>query len=88
MVGVLRRSAEGNIKHIFAVIGISLIAVLWLSVYKLVIKEEWLHGEAVFLPDKLGWLVGVTIILAFLVLFYVFAVWIEHRNKIKDGAKQ
>jgi len=80
-VGILRRSAEGNCKHIFAIAGVALIAGLWMPVQTLMEREGWLQGKAVFLPDKFGWTGGVIVTLAVLTGFYFFISYMESRKK-------
>jgi len=80
-VGMLWRSAEGYIRHWFAVLGAMLVAGLWVPIYGSQVGTGKLYGSPLFLPDKFGWggtLIGV---LAILIAFYIFVTWIELKKK-------
>ena len=78
---MLWRSAEGYIRHWFAVLGAMLVAGLWVPIYGSQVGTGKLYGSPLFLPDKFGWggtLIGV---LAILIAFYIFVTWIELKKK-------
>ena len=81
MVGILWRSAEGYIRHWFAVLGAMFVAGLWVPIYGLQVTQGDLYGRPLFLPDKLGWEGSLIITLAILTAFYLFVTWVEIRKK-------
>ncbi len=81
-MGILRRSAEGHIKHLFAVLGAMLVAGLWVPIYGYQVGEGWIYnGEEIFLPEKFGWAGAVLITLVILIGFYIFVTLIEKKAK-------
>jgi hypothetical protein len=58
-----------------------LVAGLWVPVYGYQVTEGNLYGNAVFLPEKLGWEGAVLGTLTVLTTFYVFVTWIEVKKK-------
>jgi len=80
-VGILWRSAEGYIRHVFALIGTMFVAGLWVPIYGAQVGKGWLYGKPVFLPDKFGWGGALILTLAVLIGFYLFVTWIEVRKK-------
>lgn len=84
MVGILRRSAEGHIKHLFAILGAMLVAGLWVPVYGSQVGDGPLYGEGVFLPERLGWAGALITTLTILIGFYIFVTWLEKKAKKKS----
>ncbi|OGP64382.1 MAG: hypothetical protein A3K22_00055 [Deltaproteobacteria bacterium RBG_16_42_7] len=82
MVGILRRSAEGHIKQLFAILGAMLAVGLWIPFLAPKIK---LAGESIFLPEKLGWTGALAVSITFLVAFYIFAALTDRTRIIKKN---
>ncbi|MBI5741214.1 MAG: hypothetical protein HZA16_10900 [Nitrospirae bacterium] len=78
---MLWRSAEGYIRHWFAVLGAMLVAGLWVPLYGEQAGNGRLYGKAVFLPEKLGWGGSLITVLAALAFFYILVTWIELKKK-------
>jgi len=78
--GILRRSAEGHVRHWFAVLGAMLVAGIWVPLYGHKVGDGWLYGKGVFLPDRLGWAGALTASLSVLVLFYFFVLRLERKK--------
>ncbi len=79
--GILWRSAEGYVRHWFAVIGGMLAAGSWVLVYGAKVGEGWLYGPKVFLPDFLGWPGALVVSIAVIVVFYFILVLVEVSKK-------
>lgn len=80
-VGILWRSAEGYVRHWFALLGGMLAAGSWVLVYGQTIGKGWAYGPKVFLPDTLGWTGALIAAGAGLAAFYLFLTWMEVRKK-------
>lgn len=80
-MGIIGRSAEGYVRHWFAVLGAMLVAGLWVPFYGSQVGTGRLYGTPVLLPEKFGWGGALFITLSVLTLFYFFAAWIEFRKK-------
>lgn len=81
MVGILRRSAEGHIKHWFAVLAAMLTGGLWVPVYGSQVGTGQLYGKRVFLPDMFGWAGALIFSIAILIAFYIFITRLEAGKK-------
>jgi uncharacterized membrane protein YedE/YeeE len=79
--GILWRSAEGYIRHWFAIIGGMLAAGSWVLLYGAKVGEGWLYGSKVFLPDVLGWPGALIVSSLMLVVFYIILVLVEVKKK-------
>jgi len=79
--GILWRSAEGYVRHWFAVIGGMLAAGSWVLVYGAKVGEGWLYGPKVFLPDVLGWPGALIAASLLLTIFYILLVFVEVKTK-------
>jgi uncharacterized membrane protein YedE/YeeE len=79
--GILWRSAEGYIRHWFAIIGGMLAAGSWVLLYGAKVGEGWLYGPKVFLPDVLGWPGALMVGSLALVFFYIILVFVEVKRK-------
>lgn len=79
-VGVLWRSAEGYIRHWFALLGGMLAAGAWVHIYGQQVGKGWLYGPKVFLPDFLGWFGASVVAILALAAFYLFLTWLEVRK--------
>lgn len=80
-VGVLWRSAEGYVRHWFAILGGMLAAGSWVLIYGQTVGKGPLYGEKVFLPDTFGWPGALAVAGLTLVAFYVFLTWVEARKR-------
>ncbi|RJQ20544.1 MAG: hypothetical protein C4560_04920 [Nitrospiraceae bacterium] len=78
---MLWRSAEGYIRHWFALLGAMLVAGLWVPLYGEQAGNGRLYGKTIFLPDKLGWGGALIGMLAILSAFYFFITWLELKKK-------
>ncbi|MFC1917574.1 YeeE/YedE thiosulfate transporter family protein [Chloroflexota bacterium] len=75
--GILWRSAEGYVRHWFAIIGGMLAAGSWVLLYGAKVGEGWLYGPKVFLPDVFGWTGALIAGGLMLVVFYIVLVLVE-----------
>ena len=80
-VGILWRSAEGYVRHWFALFGGMLAAGSWVHIYGAQVGKGWLYGPKIFLPDALGWGGALAASAAALAVFYVFLTWMEVRRR-------
>ncbi|MFV2031920.1 MAG: YeeE/YedE thiosulfate transporter family protein [Gammaproteobacteria bacterium] len=79
--GSLWRAGEGQIKLWVAIVGFALAA----SLYRAWLTDSgWLMklGDAVFLPDIIGWKLALASILGIMFLWYLFVVWNEASKKL------
>ena len=79
--GILWRSAEGYVRHWFAVIGGMLAAGSWVLLYGAKVGEGWLYGDPVFLPDVYGWPGALVLGFGILIAFYIILVLVEVKKK-------
>jgi len=75
--GILWRSAEGYVRHWFAIIGGMLAAGSWVLLYGAKVGEGWLYGSKVFLPDVFGWPGALIVSGLILAVFYAILVLLE-----------
>lgn len=87
MVGILRRSAEGHVRHWFAVLGAMLVGGLWVPVYGSQVGTGPLYGKGVFLPQMFGWTGALIFTVAILSAFYIFVTMIERKKKVPAGGR-
>jgi hypothetical protein len=82
--GSIWRAGEGHVKLWCAVAGFAL-ATSWLRQF--MEKENLLRhlGKSVFLPDLTGWSLALAIIVAVLLVWYLFAAWNEKSQKFVAG---
>lgn len=80
-VGVLWRSAEGYVRHWFALLGGMLAAGSWVHIYGSQVGKGWLYGPKVYLPDILGWAGAIITSIIVLTVFYLFLTWVEVRKR-------
>lgn len=76
-IGILWRSAEGYVRHWFALFGGMLAAGAWVHIYGDQVGKGWLYGSKVFLPDSFGWLGAFVVAGLALSIFYLFLTWVE-----------
>lgn len=79
--GILWRSAEGYVRHWFALLGGMLAAGSWVHIYGNQVGKGWLYGPKVFLPDALGWGGALAASVAVIVISYLLLTWWEVRRK-------
>jgi len=79
--GILWRSAEGYVRHWFAIIGGMLAAGSWVLLYGAKVGEGWLYGPKVFLPDVFGWPGALVVGSLILIVFYIILVLVEVKKK-------
>jgi hypothetical protein len=79
--GSIWRAGEGHVKLWVAVVGFALSASLTRRVLE---TTGWLQrlGQAVYLPEVLGWPGAMAVVLAVLALWYLFAVWNERSRRL------
>ncbi len=78
--GVLWRSAEGYLRHWFAILGGMLAAGSWVHLYGQKVGQGWLYGPKLFLPNLLGWGGALAAASLTLALFYLFLTWVEAKK--------
>ena len=77
----LWRAGEGQVKLWVTLVGFALSGSYF---------REWLEesgwsmklGEAVFLPDLIGWKLGMTVVIVLMTSWYLLAVWNEVHKKL------
>lgn len=86
-VGVLWRSAEGYVRHWFAILGGMLTAGSWVLLYGHQVGQGWIYSSSagglgkVFLPTALGWGGALAAAALTLAAFYTFLTWLEAKKR-------
>jgi hypothetical protein len=79
--GCLWRAGEGQIKLWVAIAAFALST----SLFRIWLEDSgWLMklGEAVFLPDVLGWKMAIITVIGIMLLWYLIVIWNEVKRKL------
>ena len=75
---MLWRSAEGYVRHWFALIGAALVVVLRPSI-KLLLGDTWVYSRFVVFPYEFELKSAFILVITMLLVFYMLLKWMDYR---------
>ncbi|RJQ50173.1 MAG: hypothetical protein C4526_12335 [Nitrospiraceae bacterium] len=78
---MLWRSAEGYVRHWFALLGAMLVIALRPAII-LMLKGSWVYRKFEVLPYQFGLETAFITTMTILIVFYAFLRWTDYRRKI------